>query len=41
LHVVGEDGVREHRHVAEDVMEDVRLLQIVQLMRLANEPLGR
>ena len=41
LHVVGEGGIGQHRHVAEDIVEDVWLLQVVQLIGLANEPSGR
>ena len=41
LHVVGEDRVGQHRHVAEDIVEDVRLLQVVELVGLADELAGR
>ena len=39
-HVVGEDWIGQHRHVAEHVMEDVRLLQVVQLVWPTDEPAG-
>jgi hypothetical protein len=38
LHVVGEDRVGEQGDVAEDVVEDVGLLQVVALRRRADEP---
>ncbi len=41
LHVVGEHRIGQHRDVAEDIVEDVGLLQVVQLMRLADELAGR
>src|SRR5690606_5221866 len=37
LHIGGEVGVGQHRDVAEHIVEDVRLLQVVQLIRLADE----
>ena len=40
LHVVGERRVGEHRHVAEHVVEDVRFLEVVQLVRPADELAG-
>ena len=33
LHIVGEHRIGEQRHVPEDVVEDVRFLQIVELGR--------
>ena len=33
FHIVGEYRVGEHRHVAEHVVKDVRLLQVVQPVR--------
>ena len=36
-HVIAECGVREHGYVAEHVVEDIRFLQIIELVRLANE----
>ena len=37
LHVVGEDRIGQHRHMAEHVMENVRLLQIVKLIGAADK----
>ncbi len=37
LHVIGEDRIHQHRHMAEEVVEDVRLLQIVELVLAADE----
>ena len=34
LDVVGDHRIHQHRHVAEDVVEDVRLLEVVELVRL-------
>src|SRR3546814_12529237 len=36
-HIVGEHGVGEHRDVAEDVVKDVGFLQIVEMLRRADE----
>ena len=33
LHEVGDCGLGEQRHMAEDVVKDVRLLKIVELAR--------
>ncbi len=41
LHVVGEGGVGQHRHVAEHIVEDVRLFQVIQLVGAADEAAGR
>ena len=37
LHVIGEHGMGEHRHMAEHVVEDVRLLDVVELVGAADE----
>jgi hypothetical protein len=39
-HVVGVGGVGQQRHVAEDVVEDVRLLEVVELLARADEGAG-
>jgi hypothetical protein len=41
LDVVGDGRVHQQRHVPEDVVEDVRLLEVVELVRLADEVAGR
>ena len=41
LDVVGDGRVHQQRHVAEHVVEDVRLLEVVELVRLADEVAGR
>ncbi len=40
LHEVGHDRIHQHRHMTEYVVKHVRLLQIVELVRLANEVAG-
>jgi len=40
LHIIGEDRVGEHRHMAEHVVEDVGLLQIIELVGFADELAG-
>ena len=40
-HVVGEDGIGKHRNMAENIMEDVGLLEIVQLACRTNETARR
>src|SRR5207248_914773 len=37
LHVIGEDRAHQHRHMAGDVMKDVRLLKIVKLVAPPDE----
>src|SRR3546814_7146934 len=37
LHIIGEDRVREQGHMAKDIMEHVRFLQIVKLVGTADE----
>src|SRR6266567_1716263 len=37
-HVIGKDGMREQRHMAEEVMEHVRLFEIVEFAFLAYPP---
>src|SRR3546814_17696587 len=37
LHIIGEDRVREQGHMAKDIMEHVRFLKIVKLIRTADE----
>ncbi len=37
LHVIGENRVHQHRHMAVDVVEDVRLLQVVELVAMPDE----
>ncbi|MEJ1970504.1 MAG: hypothetical protein WDN03_18030 [Rhizomicrobium sp.] len=41
FHVIGEDRVGQHRHMAEHVVEDIGLLQIVELAGAADELAGR
>ena len=41
VHVVGIGGIGEERHVAEDIVENVGLLQIVELRAAADEGPGR
>ena len=41
LDVVGDHRVHQHRHVAEHVVEDVGLLEVVELVRLADEAARR
>ena len=40
LHVIGENGIGQQRHMSEHVVEDIRLLQIIQLVGLADEAAG-
>ncbi|MEI9992572.1 MAG: hypothetical protein WDM86_21390 [Rhizomicrobium sp.] len=40
LHVIGEDRMSQHRHMAEHVVEDVRLLDIVELVGAPDELAG-
>ncbi len=40
LHVIGEDRMGQHRDMAEHVVEDVRLLDIVELVGAADELAG-
>ncbi len=37
LHVIGEDRVHQHRHMAADVVKDVRLLQVIELVAPPDE----
>jgi hypothetical protein len=37
LHIIGIDRVGEHRHMAEHVVENVRLLKIIELIRPTDE----
>src|ERR1043166_234031 len=37
LNVIGEDGVHQHRHMAGDVVEHIRLLKIVELVPPSDE----
>src|SRR6516225_1449408 len=37
LHVVGEDRAHQQRHMAADVVEDVRLLEIIKLVAAPDE----
>ena len=39
LHVVGKCGIEKHRHVSEQIMEDVWLDDVVELFRLS-DPIG-
>src|SRR3954452_1401748 len=37
LHVIGKDRVHQQRYMAVDVMKDIRLLQVVELVAVADE----
>ena len=39
-HIIAERLVGEHRHMAEHIVKDIRLLQIIELVRAANEIAG-
>ena len=41
LHVIGEYRVHQHRHVAANVVKDVRLLQVIELVAAADEACRR
>ena len=41
LHVIGKDRIGQHRHMAENIVKYVRLLQIIEFVRAADEITGR
>ena len=37
LHIIGEHRIGEHRHMAKDIVEHVRFLEIIELVSAADE----